>query len=334
MAKHATPVEGGITAEPARPRKAPADGERRHRHLLPDPSPEEDTLLRDALNGGQQRQPSTAASTAEDALSAAAGTETPATNALVVTASSQLVAPQAARVRLGEDGQPTRIRPGGDGQGIWAAAQSLVPDPATLSFVLASGNATKVWMALLIHAVRHGDELAAAVNAAEKLNAGKSKAAAPKPGSPNEQTSGLRAEWDNGSLSRATNLKNTAVHAAQNELIALGWLTKRPTRNQQGQFGGFTYVLHQPPTTLPDAAKKLYGKKVDSMFARAYEFQELLGGGEVVSGGCFSHSELLAHIAGKVDEGKKMVIEEHLRDCQKCRTTLAAIKDSEREWGA
>jgi hypothetical protein len=264
--------------------------------------------------------------TARDASSAAASPQSPrvniygdgdaATTSAIVAApaSTELTAPQSTQVRVDGDGQTTRIRPAEHGHDIWAVAQYLSPDPTRLGFVLASGTAVKVWFALLIHAVHQGHELAAATGEAEEI--------------------GLLATWDNGSLSKATNLKNTAVHAAQGELVALGWLTKRPTRNEQGQYGGFTYVLHRPPANLTDTAKRLYSKKVDALFTRAYEWQELLSGAEVASGGCFSHAELFAYAADKVDIGRKMVVDEHLRGCGLCRTTLAAVKASEREWGA
>ena len=65
-------------------------------------------------------------------------------------------------------------------------------------------------------------------------------------------------------------------------------MTKRPTRNSQGQFGGFIYILHKPPSDLPDAAKKKYETKLNDLFGRAYDLQHLLESTKVetVGGDC------------------------------------------------
>jgi len=222
-----------------------------------------------------------------------------------------------------------------------------------MGFVLAGGNTVKVWLALLLHAVRNGELVpAGAIQKAKpstrdtRPTSDEPKCSEPRPAkadgkgaaSPTKRKSEIevveiQAKWDNGSLGKATNLKGTAVHAAQGELVALGWLSKHQARNEQGQYGGFRYVLHQPPVELTEAARKHYAKKKDSLFSKAYEWESLLAGGEIVGGQCFSRTDLLAYVCDKIDMGKKMVIEEHLRGCKSCHDRLNAVKDSEREWG-
>jgi hypothetical protein len=268
---------------------------------------------------------------------------------------------QPARVRAAEHGEGDRVRPGGHGDKLWTEVQHLLPDLVTQGFVLIGGNAVKVWVALLIHALAHG---AVAAENDDRLHSLSSRSSARKPkkpattkpkiarkSKPNPKTKvtahprheaaaktvRVEGEWDNGSLMRATNLKNTAVHAAQNELTILGWLNKQSIRTLQGQFGGFRYVLQKPPAELTDAAKKHYGKKLNAIFGRAYDLQHILESTnvETVGGDCPTHAELFALAAGKVSDGdgKKMVIDGHLRGCAKCRDRLKDILVSEQEWG-
>lgn len=270
--------------------------------------------------------------------------------------------------------QPARDHAGGHADESW---MHMLPDLATLGFILASGNALKVWVALLIHALVYGSVAAeddgppppsAATPTPTKPTA--TKSAKPKPtkskpskpkvakkakpttkpkpkakakmvARPQHEAAArdvqMEAEWDNGSLSRATNLKNTAVHAAQNELVILGWLTKRPTRNSQGQFGGFIYILHKPPSDLPDAAKKKYETKLNDLFGRAYDLQHLLESTKVetVGGDCPTYADLFALASGKLAEGdgKAMVVEGHLRGCADCQERYKDILVTEQEWG-
>lgn len=268
-------------------------------------------------------------------------------------------------VRLGGHGEAARVREDGDGD-IWVQVQRILPDLATHGYILVSGNATKVWLALLVHALAHGAVAAddarpprpshrkkpmepASRRAAKPKSIRKPRPISmtrpktrPKPkASPRSQATAkmvrLEAEWDNGSLSRVTNLKHTAVHAAQNELIVLGWMTKQSARNSQGQFGGFRYALHKPPAALPDAAKQRYETKLNDLFGRAYELQHLLDSAvpESVSGDCPLHADLFALASGRLGDGdgKKMVVEEHLRGCRGCQQRLKDIIASEQEWG-
>ncbi len=274
-----------------------------------------------------------------------------------------------ARVRVGEHGAETaRVRADEHGGDLWAHAQHILPDLATHGYILVSGNALKVWVALLVHALAHGSVVAEDDDPPHRPSPRKS---APKPTKPASPRSGkakvarktepttktkpkakvkapsrpraaarmvrLEAEWDNGSLSRATNIKNTAIHAAQNELVVLGWMSKQSARNSQGQFGGFRYALQKPPAALPDAAKQRYEKKLNDLFGRAYDLQHLLESAEVeaVGGDCPSHADLFAFASRKLGDGdgRKMVIEAHLRGCAECRKRFKDTLATEQEWG-
>jgi hypothetical protein len=281
-------------------------------------------------------------------------------------ATRQTAAPQPARVRVGEHGEPPRVRVGEHGSDLWAQARHILPDLATHGYVLVTGNAVKVWLALLLHTVEYGSVAVEGEDQPSRPPTRRPVPKPPKPVSPRpdkpkvvkktkptakttprakakptirpQAAAGpvrLEGEWDNGSLARTTNLGKTAVHAAQNDLVALGWITKRSSRNAQGQFGGFRYAIQKPPVALPDAAKKRYEKQLNNLFGRAYDLQHLLESAEVktVGGDCPNYADLLAFASKKLDDGRKMVVEQHLRNCAECRQRFKDILATDQEWG-